>query len=198
MKLPWLCICGGAIGDFIARSLSRSHQNSSFVTGTQIGGGFLPHSGSSAFSGSGSITAPDRICAPIVDAFSITQTRISGLSCLSRIANARPAGPAPTVTTSYSMMSRSVMAGSGAVGEPRDFRGLVAQAPSSCGKQAVTARGEGWKCRIATLFPLTDPPFTAHYSSCAISLRRYSLRYEYEPPGCTEITASINRSRASK
>jgi hypothetical protein len=60
--------------------------------------------------GSGSITAPDRICAPIAEAFSITHTRISGLSCLSRIANANPAGPAPTVMTSYSIDSRSVMA----------------------------------------------------------------------------------------
>src|SRR5207342_1487338 len=39
--------------------------------------------------------------------FSITHTDSSGLSCLSRIANDSPAGPAPTVTTSYSMTSRS-------------------------------------------------------------------------------------------
>src|SRR5574337_742060 len=36
----------------------------------------------------------------------------SGCSCLSRIANDRPAGPAPTTTTSYSMVSRSLMADS--------------------------------------------------------------------------------------
>src|SRR3954467_8336240 len=93
MKLPWLCICGGTIGDLMPRAPSCKNQNSSFVTGTQIGGGFLPHSGRSAFRGSGSMTAPERICAPIVEAFSITQTRISGFSCFSRIANARPAGP---------------------------------------------------------------------------------------------------------
>ena len=29
MKLPWLCICGGATGDLIARVASRSNQNSS-------------------------------------------------------------------------------------------------------------------------------------------------------------------------
>ncbi len=52
MKLPWLCICGGVTGDFVARCPSRSNQNSSLVTGTQIGGGFLPHSGSSSLSGS--------------------------------------------------------------------------------------------------------------------------------------------------
>jgi hypothetical protein len=109
MKLPWLCICGGVIGDLIACFESRRNQNSSFVTGTQIGGGLRPHSGSNAFSGSGSITAPERICAPIVDAFSITHTLRSGFSCLRRIANASPAGPAPTVTTSYSMMSRSLI-----------------------------------------------------------------------------------------
>ncbi len=110
MKLPRLCICGG-VGNFIARVASRSHHNSSRAAGTQIGGGFLPHSGNSAFKGSGSITAPDRICAPIVEAFSITQTRISGLSCLSRMAKASPAGPAPTVTTSYSIDSRSLIGG---------------------------------------------------------------------------------------
>jgi hypothetical protein len=40
----------------------------------------------------GSITAPDRMCAPIVEAFSITQTEISGSGCLRRIANDNPAG----------------------------------------------------------------------------------------------------------
>src|SRR6185312_3290737 len=66
--------------------------------------------GSRASSGCGSITAPDRICAPIVEAFSMTHTLTSGLSCFRRIANDRPDGPAPTTTTSYSMVSRSLMA----------------------------------------------------------------------------------------
>src|SRR5690606_38078488 len=79
--------------------------------GTQIGGGLSRQPGSSASSGPGSITAPDRMCAPTVAPFSITHTEGSGASCLSRIANARPAGPAPTVTTSYSMTSRSMSTG---------------------------------------------------------------------------------------
>src|SRR5262249_35852378 len=60
----------------------------------------------------GSITAPDRICAPTSEPFSRTTTdsslSFSTASCLSLIAAARPAGPAPTMTTSNSMVSRSV------------------------------------------------------------------------------------------
>ncbi len=69
-----------------------SSQNSSSVAGTQIGGGLSRQFGSRASSGPVSITAPDRMCAPMVEDFSITQTEISGLSCLSRIANARAGG----------------------------------------------------------------------------------------------------------
>ena len=69
-----------------------SSQNSSSVAGTQIGGGLSRQFGSRASSGPVSITAPERMCAPMVEAFSITQTEISGLSCLSRMANARPDG----------------------------------------------------------------------------------------------------------
>ena len=56
----------------------------------------------------GSTTAPDRICAPTSAPFSSTTTESSGLICFSRIAAARPAGPAPTITTSNSMLSRSL------------------------------------------------------------------------------------------
>src|SRR2546430_2734212 len=54
----------------------------------------------------GSITAPDRICAPTSEPFSTTTMLRSALSCFSRIAAARPDGPAPTITTSNSMDSR--------------------------------------------------------------------------------------------
>jgi electron-transferring-flavoprotein dehydrogenase len=58
----------------------------------------------------GSITAPERMCAPISDAFSMTHTPISlprsAASCFRRIAADRPAGPPPTTTTSYSIESR--------------------------------------------------------------------------------------------
>src|SRR5215468_7419933 len=55
----------------------------------------------------GSITAPERICAPTSDPFSTTTTVVSGEICLSRIAAASPAGPAPTITTSNSIASRA-------------------------------------------------------------------------------------------
>ena len=68
MKLPWLFMPGGTIGDFVPPVLLSS-QNSSSVAGTQIGGGASRQPGSSASSGPGSITAPDRMCAPMVGAF---------------------------------------------------------------------------------------------------------------------------------
>src|SRR5829696_1984579 len=59
----------------------------------------------------GSITAPDRMCAPTSEPFSTTTTEMSApfsaASCFSRIAVARPAGPAPTTTTSNAIDSRS-------------------------------------------------------------------------------------------
>src|SRR4051812_46786445 len=55
----------------------------------------------------GSMTAPERMCAPTSDPFSTTTTLVSAESCLSRIAAARPAGPAPTITTSNSIASRA-------------------------------------------------------------------------------------------
>ena len=63
-------------------------------------------SGISRSSADGSITAPERIWAPTSEPFSTTTTLISGEICLSRIAAARPAGPAPTMTTSNSILSR--------------------------------------------------------------------------------------------
>src|SRR6266436_6957743 len=55
----------------------------------------------------GSMIAPERICAPTSEPFSTTTTVKSGESCLSRIAAASPAGPAPTITTSNSIASRA-------------------------------------------------------------------------------------------
>src|SRR5262245_41771063 len=66
----------------------------------------------SSFKPIGSITAPERIWAPISEPFSIRQTDTSWLrsaaSCLRRIAAASPAGPPPTITTSYSIDSRAI------------------------------------------------------------------------------------------
>ena len=110
MKLPWFAICGGTTGNLKPPVLVRN-QNSSSVAGTQIGGGFSRQPGSSSSSGPGSITAPDRTWAPMVEAFSITQTVVSGDFCFNRMAKDRPAGPAPTTTTSYSITSRSDICG---------------------------------------------------------------------------------------
>src|SRR3954471_6216873 len=69
------------------------------------------------------MTAPDRIWAPISDPFSSTQTLTSrpsaAASCLSWMAADRPAGPPPTMTTSYSMLSRSVTYSFPGVYKPR-------------------------------------------------------------------------------
>ena len=45
--------------------------------------------------------------APTSDPFSTTTTEMSGEICLSRIAAASPAGPAPTIATSNSIASRA-------------------------------------------------------------------------------------------
>ncbi len=89
---------------------SPSHRNWSSVTGVFSGAPLSRQSGISAFSPDGSTTAPDRMCAPTSDPFSSTTTLRSGSSCFSRIAALRPAGPAPTMTTSTSIASRSISA----------------------------------------------------------------------------------------
>src|SRR4029077_785443 len=83
-------------------------RKSSSVAGTFMPGYSLRHSGSSASRGPGSSTAPESDCAPTAAAFSSTQTFTSGFSCFRRMAQARAAGPAPTITTSYCMTSRSI------------------------------------------------------------------------------------------
>ena len=66
--------------------------------------------GNSSSSARGSMTAPDRMCAPSSPPFSSTQTDtswpFSAASCFRRIAADKPAGPPPTMTTSYSIASR--------------------------------------------------------------------------------------------
>ena len=57
-------------------------------------------SGKSSVIARGSITAPDKMCAPGSLPFSSTTTEISAFSCFRRMAVARPAGPPPTTTTS--------------------------------------------------------------------------------------------------
>src|SRR3569833_2867965 len=83
------------------------------VTGTVSGAPRSFQSGMSSLSAIGSTTAPDRMRAPISLPFSRMQTESSRLaafaSCFSRMAALRPAGPPPTITTSYCMDSRSLM-----------------------------------------------------------------------------------------
>jgi hypothetical protein len=83
----------------------RKRKRSS-LTGVLSGAPLCFHSGTSSASARGSITAPDRMWAPISEPFSSTQTEVSPESCLMRIAAARPAGPPPTTTTSYCIDSR--------------------------------------------------------------------------------------------
>ncbi len=89
----------------MARVAVRNRKRSS-AAGVSSGAPFSRQSGISSFSARGSITAPDRICAPISLPFSTRQTEASGASCFRRIAAARPDGPPPTITTSNSIASR--------------------------------------------------------------------------------------------
>ncbi len=79
---------------------------SSCVTGWFSGAPRSFQSGNSSVIARGSITAPERMCAPGSLPFSSTTTERLASICLRRIAVARPAGPAPTTTTSYSIDSR--------------------------------------------------------------------------------------------
>src|SRR3954454_23905505 len=82
----------------------------SSVAGVLSGAPFSFQSGISSFRARGSSTAPESRCAPTSEPFSRTQTETSrscsDASCFNRIAALRPAGPAPTITTSYSIISR--------------------------------------------------------------------------------------------
>src|SRR3954469_22697425 len=94
---------GVRIAEFRVRKRKRSS-----VTGTLIGAPFSFQSGMSSPIARGSITAPERMWAPISEPFSSTHTEVSGESCFTRIAAARPAGPPPTTTTSYCIDSRLI------------------------------------------------------------------------------------------
>lgn len=84
----------------------------SSVTAVETGEPISLQSGKSSSSARGSMTAPERVCAPGVPAFSITVTRYSlpaaALSCLSLIAALSPAGPPPTISTSVWSTARSM------------------------------------------------------------------------------------------
>src|SRR5207249_298362 len=83
------------------------------VTGTVSGVPLSFQSGISSLSATGSTTAPERICAPTSLPFSRMHTESSRpaavASCLRRMPALSPAGPAPTMTTSYCMESRCMV-----------------------------------------------------------------------------------------
>ena len=97
-----------------------SINTSSRFAGTFSGAPSSFQSGNNSFNARGSSIAPERICAPTSEPFSTTQTERSGklfsiANWRSRIAAERPAGPAPTITTSNSIDSRSMCS----IGYPR-------------------------------------------------------------------------------
>ena len=69
------------------------------------GAPFSFQSGINLFKPEGSKTAPDKICAPTSEPFSNTTISKFSSSCFNLIAADSPAGPAPTITTSYSIVS---------------------------------------------------------------------------------------------
>ena len=91
---------------------SVSTMNFSSSTGTSSGAPRSFQSGNSSFIARGSMTAPERMCAPTSEPFSSTtmasSSPFSCASCCSRIAADRPEGPPPTITTSTSIASRSM------------------------------------------------------------------------------------------
>ena len=125
MYMPWLLISGGSSQPGMRCALSAvSTRNRSSLTGVSSGAPRSFQSGNSSVIAMGSITAPEMMWAPISDPFSSTHTPISRpaspASCFRRIAAARPAGPAPTMTTSYSIDSRSMLS---CLREPRSGGG---------------------------------------------------------------------------
>ena len=84
----------------------------SFLTGVLSGAPSSFQSGISSSNAFGSKTLPDKMCAPTSEPFSTTQIDISFEAsiacCFSLIAVDNPAGPAPTMTTSYSIDSLSI------------------------------------------------------------------------------------------
>ncbi|GIW56984.1 MAG: hypothetical protein KatS3mg082_3388 [Nitrospiraceae bacterium] len=127
MKLPSLCICGG-VGRRKARFSVRKRNRSSFA-GVVSGAPRSFQSGSSSFRDLGSRTAPERMCAPTSEPFSSTTIERSvpfaSASCFRRIAAVSPAGPAPTITTSTSMLSRSISAMARSPDSPHPPQGMA-------------------------------------------------------------------------
>lgn len=100
IKLPWLFICGGAgIGMalfFVKKRILSFVAGVTFSKRDGLSGEF--QSGMSSLTADGSMTLPERTCAPNSPPFSSTSTRNSSLpaslaSCFRRMAALSPAGP---------------------------------------------------------------------------------------------------------
>src|SRR3954451_4096154 len=118
--LPWLRNGGGVGLSGIAMRLVRK-RTSSFSTVPYVGHSDSSMSGNSRSIADGCIIAPDSRCDPVFLPFSIRATgtspsdsaraESSSSSCISRMAQARPAGPPPTMATPTSMRSSSASSG---------------------------------------------------------------------------------------
>src|SRR5260221_5157646 len=82
----------------LKEELSVKNRKRSSLTAVLSGACLAFQSGISSSSARGSITAPDRMCAPTSEPFSSTHTGTPGAACFARIAAARAAGAAPTTT----------------------------------------------------------------------------------------------------
>src|SRR5215208_5637786 len=118
--LPWLRNGGGVGFSGIAMRLVRKRM-SSFSTVPYVGQSDSSISGNSRCIADGCIIAPDSRCDPVFLPFSIRATgtspsdsaraESSSSSCISRTAQASPAGPPPTMATPTSMRSSSASSG---------------------------------------------------------------------------------------
>ena len=103
----------GQLGRRISPAGPRT-KNLSSVTSVSTGAPLDFQSGISRLRPTGSMTAPDKICAPTSEPFSKTTTEmslpVSMASCFKRMAAESPAGPAPTITQSNSIASRGGIA----------------------------------------------------------------------------------------
>ena len=135
--------------------------------------------------------------------FSSTTTESSGLTCFSRIAAASPAGPAPTITTSNSMLSRSISLITSSALAPRMRAWLSAALHSASlanavGEAASRAATSQPDCPASTCGRLPFMRYARHSArmrlaqifqsvlSCEHMARASGLR-----PACTPLLASV-------
>src|SRR4051794_32686045 len=117
----WWLRNGGGVGLSGSQRFGVMKYTVSFDTVPYVGQSDSSMSGNSFCIADGSIIAPDSRCEPVVFPFSISATGTSpnasvsssssASSCISRIAQASPPGPPPTIATPTSMRSSSASVG---------------------------------------------------------------------------------------